>query len=364
MEITNKNHSIHTTEYTPTGVIVRSRKNIFSTQTERLKRKYYFEDLNHGKPSKSLKTPYEYLLFFLHETWFVIRNISKLNRDIIIVCGVLALPIKLLLKLKLVRCKHFLWFGFFIHSDNAFKLFKILLKLLKLKNEKIIVNSHTDIKIYSQRLNVDINTLTYIPMGNWSSVNFNIDEKDFHQEDYYFAGGYTNRDYKSLIEIFNDRSEKLIIVGSKLNRDLRKIDIPQSNIKILKDIDKNQFELLLANAKVCILPLKNNRAGACGHMVLLAYMRRKKTIICPNLQSMREYLTENESGLFYNNIRRDLPNIISNIEEGKYNLESLGIRAYKDYEENFTYPTLAIKLDKILDTVIRDYDTGKNITRT
>ncbi len=332
------------------NIILRSRQNAFREETKLLVEKYGFIDINNGERSKGLKSPKEMLLFFLEDCWFVFKNRSKLNyAHTIIAISFTALPIKLLIKLGLIKCQQLLWFGFFIHSDKAFRVFRVVLKLLSIKNEKIVLNSAYEIPLYVQKLGLDRHKLTHIPLGDWKKVDL-YDEKyePGVDEPYYFAGGYTNRDYLNLIDAFRQVPNKLIIVCSHLNKELNDIDQLPPNIIIKKDIPKEEFESLLAKSKTCILPLKND-TGASGHMVLLGYMRNKKAIIASDMEAMREYLTHQESALLFKNYRTELPKLIETIEEGKYDLEALGESAYRKYQDNFTYPALSARLIAILE---------------
>ena len=124
------------------NVILRSRRNAFREETKLLVEKYGFIDVNNGETSKGLKNPKEIVLMFLQDCLFVVRNIGTLNHsNTLIVFGFTALPVKLLVKLRLIKCNQLLWFNFFIHSNKAFRIFRILLKLLQIKNEKLVLNS-------------------------------------------------------------------------------------------------------------------------------------------------------------------------------------------------------------------------------
>lgn len=332
------------------NIILRSRRNAFREETKLLVEKYGFVDINNGERSKGLKSPKEMVLFFLEDCWFVFKNRSKLNHSrTIIAISFTALPIKLLIKLGLIKCEQFLWFGFFIHSDKAFHIFRVLLKLLSIKNEKMVLNSAYEIPLYVQKLGIPKQKLTYIPLGDWKKVDL-YDESYVPgvDEPYYFAGGYTNRDYTNLIEAFRQLPYKLIIVGSHLNKELNTLDQLPDNIIIKKDIPKEEFESLLAKAKACILPLKND-TGASGHMVLLGYMRNKKGIIASDMEAMREYLEHEQSALLFKNARKDLVEIVHAVENGRYDLKKLGENAYQKYQESFTYPALSERLIAIIE---------------
>ncbi|MGD1891582.1 MAG: glycosyltransferase [Cyclobacteriaceae bacterium] len=331
------------------SIIVRSRRNVFRHETELLASEYGFQEINDGETSKGIKTPKELALFFLGNVFFVLKNIKNLNRKhTIIAVGYPALVIKLLIKLGLVKCKQLLWFGFFIHTDLAFKIFRVLLNLLSIKNEKIVLNAWYEIPLYAKRLNIEEHKLTCLPLGDWKPNELFDPAYQPPFKDYHFAGGFTNRDYASLIEVFKNTNKNLIIVGSKLNSDLNVTSLPE-NILILKDIDKVEFESLVGNSSVCILPMKDRDAGASGHMVLLAYMRHKKPILASNYPAIQEYLTDQVSGLLYDDPLKDLPTILEEIDQNKYGLTALGENALLSYNEKFTREALANRLTEIID---------------
>lgn len=332
------------------NIVLRSRRNAFREETKLLVDTYGFIDINNGERSKGLKSPKEMALFFLENCWFVFKNRNRLNHShTIIAISFTALPIKLLIKLGLIKCEQLLWFGFFIHSDKTFRIFRVLLKLLSIKNEKIILNSAYEIPLYAEKLGLAEHKLTYIPLGDWKKVDLYDDAYEPGvDEPYYFAGGYTNRDYPGLLEAFRRLPYKLVIVGSYLNKELNDISDLPSNIIVKKDIPKEEFESLLAKSKACILPLKND-TGASGHMVLLGYMRNKKATIASDMEAMREYVTHQESALLFKNSRTELPELIEAIEGGQYDLKKLGENAYQKYQDNFTYPALSARLIAILE---------------
>lgn len=332
-------------------IIVRSRQNVFRHETEILVDRYGFQEINNGETSKGIKTRKELILFFLTDVLFVLRNIKKISHsDIIIVTGFNALTVKLLIKLGVIKYKKLLWFGFFIHSDLAHKIFKVVLKVLSLKHEVMVLNSMYEIPLYAERLGLPESKLTYFKLGDWKKPVelFDPAYKPPFSE-YYFAGGFTNRNYSTLIEAFKGLQKNLIIVGSQLNEDLKNLDDLPPNIIVKKDIDKVEFESLVVNSNICILPMKDPDAGASGHMVLLAYMRHKKPILASNFPAIREYLENDKSAILYDDPLKDIPQIIKKLDNNEYDLKSLSEEAYKEYQQNFTYKALEGNLVKIVE---------------
>ncbi|MEK6480844.1 glycosyltransferase [Catalinimonas sp. 4WD22] len=333
-------------------IIVRSRQNVFRHETEILVNRYGFQEINNGETSKGIKTRKELILFFLSDVLFVLRNIKKISRaDVIIVTGFNALTIKLLIKLGIIKYKKLLWFGFFIHSDLAFKIFEIVLKVLSLKHEIMVLNAIYEIPLYAKRLGIPERKLTYFKLGDWKKPVELFDPTYVPPfKDYCFAGGFTNRNYKTLIETFKEVDKNLIIVGSDLNEDLRDLDTLPNNIIVKKDIDKTEFESLVVHSSVCILPMKDPDAGASGHMVLLAYMRHKKIILASNFPAIREYLVHDKSAILYDDPKKDIPRILEDIDLNKYDLNCLRDQAYKAYEEEFSAKALEENLVKIVES--------------
>jgi glycosyltransferase involved in cell wall biosynthesis len=340
-------------------LIIRSRQNVFRHETNLLVSSYGFEEINNGLTSKGIKTPVELVLFFLKDTLFILKNVPKIsNTDVLIVTGFNALTVKLLIRLGIIKYKQLLWFGFFIHTDKAFKLFRFLLKFLQVRNEKIVLNAWYEIPLYAKRLGLNENKLTCMPLGDWEPNELNDPAYQPPLRDYYFAGGFTNRDYDSLLEVFKNRKENLIIVGSKLNSALNVKDFPD-NILVMKDIDKTEFESLVAQAKVCILPMKDPDAGASGHMVLLSYMRHKKTILASNFPAIREYVVHHDSALLYDKPTEDIPDLMDKINAAPEDARCLGNRAYEAYSQKFTREALRKRLMEIVESSLSD-STWKN----
>lgn len=118
----------------------------------------------------------------------------------------------------------------------------------------------------------------YLPYGDWSSEwePVSLSEQAVERpapENYYFSGGYSNRDYLSLIEAFRGIPTRLIIVCSSLNTELDGCPLP-ANIQVLRDIPAHVFEAYIRHAKAGIVPLKHD-TGASGQSVILSSCRTR-----------------------------------------------------------------------------------------
>src|SRR5262249_43209485 len=99
---------------------------------------------------------------------------------------------------------------------------------------------------------------------DWGSGHAQVDletETKIRGADYYFAGGYSNRDYATLISTFSGLRESLVIICSKLNKDVNEESLPK-NVTVLRDVPGEKFDAYVRQAKACILPLKHDTGAS------------------------------------------------------------------------------------------------------
>jgi hypothetical protein len=329
--------------------VIRIDQGTYAPHVRFLQNELDFKDLaqyeKKGKRLISVRTTIvETISFFI----FLIRKLSQLkNTHTIVSIGWASIFIKLLIKLGVIECQQFFWLGFFVHQKKCFAPLKRLLALTAIQQERYIINSEADRPIYRKHLNIPNYKLVSLPYGDFSAAEIDKHVVKSQVGTYYFAGGFTNRDYASLIDAFRTLDQQLIIVGSHLNKDLQ-VSLPP-NIKVLRDIPKKQFNSLVKNARACILPLKD-KTGASGQMVMLSYMKQGKAIIVPDMQITQEYLEEGVSGLFYQNARLDIPNIIRYLDQDEEKIVQMGLTANQQYNQNLGGEVTKQRLAEIVST--------------
>ena len=171
---------------------------------------------------------------------------------------------------------------------------------------------------------------------------------------YYFAGGFSNRDYPSLVEAFRTIAAPLVIVGSAVDTDLTAADLP-ANVTVLCDLQPARFEAYLTHAKACIIPLKRD-TGASGQSVTLRAMRNGKPIIASDVGSMRDYIVEGVSGFLVRDMAQQLPALVSRIERDPEVAGRLGKAAYRRYCERFSPAAGNAALSRLLAPLVRGDD--------
>ena len=334
---------------TPVKLLLRAGGNTSPVMCKFLSKEHGFIELISQNQTSRFKTKWSLTVQSLYLLFYVLKNISLVrSADTIFAIGYTSIPIKLLSKLKIIRYKKLYSDGFFVHSPRWFPLFRCLAKL-DIDNNWYIINSKTENTLYSEQLGINQSRMLFLPLGDWDSQNIPFNTGTFNfdvNEPYYFAGGYTNRDYLSLIDAFARIPQKLVVVCSRLNVEVNSVKLP-GNVKVFKDVTSEEFEEFVRRAKVCILPLKHN-TGASGQLVLLRYMRNKKLIISSKMDVVREYLLDGSSGIFVNNISEELPQIINDIETNPGVSAGYGEAAYKLYCEKFTYDVISTMLSEII----------------
>jgi len=151
------------------------------------------------------------------------------------------------------------------------------------------------------------------------------------REDYIFAGGYTNRDYDCLIEAAAGIDAGFVLIGSRYNR----IETSLPNVRVLTDVEADVFYSYLKNARIVVLPLKEE-TGSSGQMVALAAMSLGKPVVYADVTSVAQYFEEGISGISYK-IRnaRDLADKLSELLSEPRLCSELGRRALERYRGRF-----------------------------
>lgn len=179
-----------------------------------------------------------------------------------------------------------------------------------------------------------------------------VDTGEIRTGDYVFSGGYTNRDYDTLIAAARDLPDvPFVIVSSRLNR-LRG-GLPP-NVRHLLDIDLRSFQNLLAGSRLVVIPLKEN-VGASGQMVALAGMQFSKAVVYPDFDTVSQYFVDGISGVQYRAGEADfLRDVIRGLFDDLDRIGRIGAAAHRRWEECFTMDRLEAALLDHIDTAVRE----------
>jgi glycosyltransferase involved in cell wall biosynthesis len=162
-----------------------------------------------------------------------------------------------------------------------------------------VLFSQFERRLYAESLRLTDDRMSYVPYGN-----LNDSEPDdpsapllhgLREGEFFFSGGYSNRDYLSLIEVFGELPYELVIVCSALNTEISESNLP-ANIRVLREVPSGVFDSYVKAARACIIPIAHD-TGAAGQSCLLRYMKHRKIIIATNTGIIREYVQDKTSGI-------------------------------------------------------------------
>ncbi|HUI35226.1 MAG TPA: glycosyltransferase [Stellaceae bacterium] len=300
------------------------------------------------------QSKWAHLRGLIWQSFDLVRSLGRLRRcRVVIAIGPISYLIKLLKRLRLISYEKSFCLGWHVRSPRWFPVFRALSRLDS-EGDHYIVFSEWEIGLYQANLGIDAERMHFLPYGDWSGADEPAGPAgpDSDAGEYYFAGGYSNRDYPALIAAFCKIPAQLLIVCSALNKELDTLDIPP-NVAILRDLPGDQFDTYLRDAKACIIPLKHD-TGASGQSVMLRLMRNRKAIIATDFGGVRGYVVDGESGILVKDIARDLPAAIDSIERDPTAATAMGEAAYERYRRYFSLAAGGEALGRILDPAIAE----------
>ena len=334
-------------------IIVRHCGNAHPHICDYLVRKHGFTDMCRLPQDSGSKSKAAHLCDLIFDCIYLLRNLGEiLDAREIIAFGLMAPNVAFLLKLGLLpSCQRLHWFGLFIHHPRWFSILRPAFRILDTRLIQYVLFSNYEKNLYTKSLLLNENRLFYVPYGDLSDQTIPLDDEAKVQEvmegEFFFSGGYSNRDYLSLIEIFGTLPYKLIIVCSALNTEIDESILP-TNIKVLRELSSGTFDAYIRASKACIIPIAHD-SGAAGQSVLLRCMKNRKIIIATNTGIIREYITDGVSGILVKNNHETM--MIAVCAVGNTNIESYqsyADAAYVGYLTNFSGEATALKLDEMV----------------
>jgi glycosyltransferase involved in cell wall biosynthesis len=318
-----------------------------------LVREHGFVDLVRAKTAKPIRPRWHTYTDLVAFALFILRHLRLIRQArTIYAVRYLALPLKLFSKLGLVRYQRLFWHDFNVKSAPWLRVFHVLSKLDS-DRDFYVVRGESEATLYAEVLNLPRSRFVVLPFGDWEATPYARSPRSAKADagaavdgvPYYFSGGYSNRDYASLIRAFTKVPQKLIIVSSFLNGDLDDVAVPD-NVKVLRDVPFAEFDRLLRGATACIFPLKYNLSG--GQSVLVHGMKLQKPIIVSENSVMREYIRDAKAAVFVKDIEREIPQVVRQLESDPQRRASLARAASEQYDRHLSRKALSARLTSIL----------------
>jgi glycosyltransferase involved in cell wall biosynthesis len=149
---------------------------------------------------------------------------------------------------------------------------------------------------------------------------------------YVFSGGYTNRDYDTLLKAAEMLPYRFVIACSRLNKLPDRIP---KNVTVHREVSAEEFHTLMAKSRLIVLNLKD-QIGSSGQMVALAGLSFRKPIVYSRNESISHYFQDGKSGFSY--VMRNLDDLKNKIEylmKNDKTRSEIAEEGYQYYKNNF-----------------------------
>jgi glycosyltransferase involved in cell wall biosynthesis len=322
-------------------------------------RKHGFSDLCPLIHDSGSKSKIAHLRDLIFDLIYLCRNLERIRdaREIIAI-GVMACNIAFLSKLGLLpSCRRIYWFGLFIHSPRWLRRLRRAFRVLDSSRIQYVLFSNFEKALYAQSLLLSEDRMFHIPYGNLNEEKTLLEPrmnivKELGEDEFFFSGGYSNRDYPSLIETFRTLPYKLVIICAALNTEIDESNTPP-HIRILRDVPSELFDAYVKASKACIIPIAHN-TGAAGQSCLLRYMEHRKIIIATDSGIIREYLTDGVSGILIKNNNEAMARAINEVQTNARIYRRYADAAYERYMQYFSGEAIRRKLDQMINQSVED----------
>lgn len=224
--------------------------------------------------------------------------------------------------------------GGFLFEPKANKLYynirKCITKLSLRGIDKVVVYSSREVNYYNNIFNN--NKFVFIPYGI-DYENSNRYSKKLPCE-YFFSGGGSNRDYKTLVEAYNNlKEETLPLVIATQPWRLNEYDT--SRIKVLSDVTVETFGDVMGKSDLLILSLRDAEISA-GHMVMFQAMSQGIPILVNDIPAIRDYVDDTMVTFYKSGDVEDLTVKIRNFKNNREMYRRKSLIAKQKYDKELT----------------------------
>jgi glycosyltransferase involved in cell wall biosynthesis len=267
----------------------------------------------------------------------------------VVVFSHFAFVVKLLARCGLVNYERLFCFGFLVHDPRWFRVVRCLVRMDR-AHDHYVIFSESEAEVYRCKFGIERKRMHFVPLGDWRQIRGAGTQAEPERGDYYLAGGRSNRDYAALVETFRSLSARLVILCSQVNLEELGLAPMPDNITVLCDVPITTFDEYVRGAKAGIIALRHD-TGSAGQSVALALMRNAKCILATRTGGLMEYVEDGVSGHWIDDVARDLPECVRQIEADPHRAKEMGEAGRRRYEERFSLTTAAEAFENVLATV-------------
>jgi len=213
----------------------------------------------------------------------------------------------------------------------------------------IVKSNYVDVCIVSSKSYKDycrkifkVDKFHYIPFG---VEDFNKDFKNeiINEEDFVLSLGRSNRDWKWLIDAFEELPYKLKIICDNLH-----VKNLPSNVELLDNLHGTETHRFIKRCKVMIIPILDGSVVS-GETVLLKTMCFSKPIIITQPSCLADdYVRNYSTGIIISKNQKELKESINRLFTDKSLFRTLSVNARNEYELNYSIFKFAKEIAKYL----------------
>lgn len=180
-------------------------------------------------------------------------------------------------------------FGFYLRPGSALR--RRLLRRAVGSAEACVVWSRRSGLGYANKLGLAAERFVVIPYK--ANHSKDPEEEQVLRGDYVFAGGDSERDYKTLFQAVEGLS--IPVVVSTMNPALTAGRVP-GNVIVVQALEPH-YRRLMAGARVVVIPLAARRIRGAGEASLLNAMWHRLAVVCADDVSAPEYIENGVDGV-------------------------------------------------------------------
>jgi glycosyltransferase involved in cell wall biosynthesis len=343
----------------PERLIIRHCGNAHRYYCRHLVERHGFTDLCRHAYDPGDKSKAAHLLDAGGDLLFALKHLRVLrSAKHVIAIGPTAAAVAVLLRMGLLGPSGRLWWlGFFVHSPCWLRRLRLIFRILNAPRIHFIVFSQYEMSLYVNSLGLRFEQLHYLPYGDMNPKQSKPDVERAQaltrgMKGYFFSGGDTSRDYKSLINEFRHLPYPLVVVCGARNGEVPITGLP-ANVTVFREVAFEVFEGLAQCALACIVPIAYD-TGAAGQSVCLSHMRHGKVIIATDTRVIREYIEDGVSGILVKDNGESLSRAVRTVAMNPARYDKLGQVAREEYLRRFTAGAIAERLNDLVNHEMAD----------
>jgi glycosyltransferase involved in cell wall biosynthesis len=209
--------------------------------------------------------------------------------DTILIISWYLLPALLLLRLGVLpRPRRVIAMAVFVHDERLRRVVNALLRVMRPSDVEFIAFSKGERRNLVERVRVPaehVHQVLYRGSGEEPAARRRGDGG------YVFSGGYSNRDYDTLLAAVAGLDREVVVVASALND----IDAVPGNVRLHLDVSWEEFDELITACAVLVIPLHKG-GEASGQNVLFRGIHHGRPVIATRHDAIVDYLGKDYPG--------------------------------------------------------------------